>query len=186
MTRIDGTTRMVPVPEQPWHRLVRRTMMLAVTVFATAACEHPLAVVTPHIEAADLELRDSTGVLLARTEFNRSWTADSLVIIDGQPLRLVITPLDFRGQPVETAERGDISFRMEAENGALVQWEPQRGFGWVRPFAVGATRVRFLIWHETHADFVTPWLPVRVQAAPVSASHSRAPATVSVAAEATP
>jgi len=126
-------------------------------------CEHPLGIVTPHIEAADLLVSDSTGALLARTEFNRSWSVDSLVLEDGNSLRLVLTPLDFRGEPIDIAERSDLSYRMEAEDGSLLQWEPQRDFAWIHPFAPGVTRVRFLIWHINHADFVTPWLRVVVR-----------------------
>lgn len=132
-------------------------------------CEHPIPVVTPHIEAADLVVADSTGRVLARTEYNRSWSVEALILQDGRSLRIVLIPLDFRGNPIELSARSDLSFRMEAENPALLQWEPQRGFGWIHPFAVGATRVRFLIWHVDHADFVTPWLPVAVRPGPDAA-----------------
>jgi hypothetical protein len=143
--------------------LVRGAALLL--ALAAAGCEHPIAIVTPHVEAADLVLADSAGVLLARTEFNRAWSVDSLVLRDGEPLRVVLTPIDFRGEPIDISGRADLSFRMEAENPALLQWEPQRGFGWIRPFAAGETRVRFLVWHVNHADFVTPWLRVVVRPA---------------------
>lgn len=150
---------------------LRRAATLLLLALA-AACEHPIAIVTPHVEAADLLVADSAGALLARTEFNRAWSVDSLVLRDGEPLRVVLTPLDFRGAPIDVAGRGDLSFRMEAEDAALLQWEPQRDHGWVRPFAAGETRVRFLIWHINHADFVTPWLRVIVRPAdpPTTAS----------------
>lgn len=137
-------------------------------LLALGGCEHPIAVVTPHVEAADLLVADSAGALLARTEFNRTWSVDSLVLRDGQPLRLTLTPLDFRGNPIDITGRSDLSFRVEAEDAALLQWEPQRGFGWLRPFKTGHTRVRFLVWHESHADFVTPWLRVVVHPAAAS------------------
>jgi hypothetical protein len=138
---------------------------LAVAVGLAAACEHPIAMVTPHIEAADLVVSDSAGTVIARTEVNRTWLPDSIVLREGQPLRLVLTPIDFRGQPIDIAQRRDISFRMEAGDGALLQWEPLRGYGWLRPFAPGVTHLRFLIWHETHADLVTPWLRVVIRPA---------------------
>lgn len=140
----------------------RVLLLLALALLPLAACEHPIAIVTPHVEAADLLVADSTGALLTRTELNRSWTVQPLVLRDGEALRVILTPLDFRGEPIDIGERRDLSFRMEAEDGALLQWEPQRGFGWIRPFAVGETRVRFLIWHVNHADFVSPWLRVVV------------------------
>jgi hypothetical protein len=133
---------------------------MALSLCALSACEHPLGVFTPHIEAADLVVADSAGVTITRTDFNRRWLVDSLVLRDNTPLRLTLTPIDFRGDPIDLRGRTDLSYRLEAEDGALVQWEPQRGFGWLRPFAAGTTRVRFLIWHDTHADFVTPWLRV--------------------------
>ncbi len=143
-------------------RLLSTVALLGLLSLVTA-CEHPLGVFTPHIEAADLVVSDSTGQMLTRTEFNRSWRVDSLTLRDGAALRVVLTPIDFQGEPIDLSSRSDLSYRMEAENGALLQWEPQRGFGWLRPFAAGTTRIRFLIWHDTHADFVTPWLRVIVQ-----------------------
>jgi hypothetical protein len=142
-----------------------RYLVTLAAALLVAACEHPIGIVTPHVEAADMVLADSAGTLLTRTDFNRAWTIDSLVIRDGEPLRLVLTPLDFRGQPIDITGRADLSFRMEAEDPALLQWEPQRDFAWIRPFAAGETRVRFLIWHINHADFVTPWLRVVVRPA---------------------
>jgi hypothetical protein len=140
-----------------------RTLLRSLAaVLLLAGCEHPIAIVTPHIEAADLLVANSAGTVLTRTEFNRTWSVDSLVLRDGEPLRVLFTPLDFRGQPIDVAERGDISYRLEIEHAALLQWEPQRGFGWIRPFGTGDTRVRILIWHISHADFVTPWLRVVV------------------------
>lgn len=126
------------------------------------ACEHPLGVVTPHVEAADLLVHDGSGTLLARTEFNRTWSVERLDLTDGSPLELRLVPVDFRSEPIDVEARSDLSFRVEAEEGALVQWEPQRGFGWLRPFGSGTTRIRFLIWHGDHADFVTPWLELRI------------------------
>jgi hypothetical protein len=141
-------------------------LVLACSV-ALGACEHPIPIVTPHVEAADLVIADSAGGVLARTEFNRTWSVPELVLVDGAPLRVVLTPLDFRGQPMDLSGRQDLSFRLEVRDGALLQWEPQRGFAWIRPFGTGATRVRFLIWHGTHADFVTPWLDVVIHPRPV-------------------
>lgn len=139
---------------------VARTLLAFLLLPMLTACEHPLGVVSSHVEAADLLVADSLGVVLTRTELNRTWRVDALHLRDDVPLRVVLTALDFRGEPLDLSERDDLSFRMEAEQGALVQWEPQRGFGWIRPFGRGETRIRFLIWHGDHTDFVTPWLRV--------------------------
>ena len=155
-------------------RIPAASLLLLLALLA-AACEHPLGVVTPHVEAADILVADSTGAVLTRTQFNRTWSVDSLTLRDGLPLRIILTPLDFRGSPIEIGERRDLSWRMEAESGALIQWEPQRGFGWLRPFGTGSTRIRFLIWHDTHADFVTPWLRVTIDPTAPGGSTPAAP-----------
>jgi hypothetical protein len=142
--------------------MIARPLVLLVLIAGSMACEHPIGIVTPHIEAADLVIADSTGMTVTRTQLNRTWSVDSLVLRDGVPLRVVIAPLDFRGAPIDIRGRSDLCFRMEAEAGSMLQWEPQRDFGWIHPFATGVTRVRFLIWHTSHADFVTPWLRVIV------------------------
>jgi hypothetical protein len=167
----------MPTITRTVRRAARRCTLLAtaLTVVLLAACEHPIAVVTPHVEAADVIVRDSLGVELARTAFNRTWSLDTLVLQDGAALAVVPTALDFRDAPIDLDARGDVSWRVEAEDGALLQWEPQRGFGWLRPFARGTTRVRFIIWHQTHADFVSPWLPVTIRPADAGASSTQDP-----------
>jgi hypothetical protein len=135
----------------------------AFALLGLGACDHPIAIVSAHIEAADLIVRDSAGVELTRTSFNRQWMVDSLVLRDGASLRVTITPVDFRGEELELGDRRDLSYRFDAERAELVQWEPQRGFGWLHPFGRGETRVRFLIWHGDHADFVSPWLRVVIR-----------------------
>ncbi|MCU0616970.1 MAG: hypothetical protein MUD17_07820 [Gemmatimonadaceae bacterium] len=141
-----------------------RAVALCVTIACgLAACDHPIGIVSAHIEAADLVVRDSAGVELTRTSFNRRWMVDSLVLRDGASLRVTITPVDFRGVELDVSERRDVSYRFDAERAELVQWEPQRGFGWLHPFGRGETRVRFLIWHGDHADFVSPWLRVVIR-----------------------
>jgi hypothetical protein len=145
-------------------RLAAFMAVFAVAV-AAPACEHPIGIVTPHVEAADLIVADSAGNVLARTQFNRAWLPDSLVVTAGTPLRIIITPVNFRGELIDVRERRDISFRMEAVDGSLFQWEPQRGFGWIRPFVAGETQVRILIWHESHADLITPWLRLVIRPA---------------------
>ncbi len=140
--------------------MIRRSGWLALLVIALTACEHPIAVVSPHIEAADLIVEDRAGGQALHTEFNRTWSPSALHLRDDEPVKLFLTALDFRGEPIDISDRPDLSFRMEAEDPAILQWEPLNGFGILRSFGVGETRIRFLIWHINHADFVTPWLDV--------------------------
>jgi hypothetical protein len=139
---------------------------------ALAGCAHPIPVVSSHTEAADLILRDSAGAPLARTVDNRAWLGDSLVLEDGRSLQLVVNLLDFKGNELSITERRDVEIRAEAEDGALLQWEPRRGHGLLHPFGAGRTRVRFLVWHISHPDLITPWLPVVVRAPEARATRT--------------
>jgi hypothetical protein len=126
------------------------------------ACEHPIAVVTPHAEVADLVFIDSTtSRVFMRTTDNRAWNASPLVLCEGDTHTLVPQPLDFRGMPVDLVSRRDLEIRGESQD-AIVAWEPLRGRGRLFGLAPGTTRVRFLVWHLTHADLVSPWLDVLV------------------------
>lgn len=135
------------------------------------ACEHPIAVVTPHAEVSDVLLVDARGVVRARTRDNRRWEGAPLAACDGGALALRPTLLDFQGQPVDLAGRRDVTLRGETDGAPLVTWEPLGAAGGspvagrLHAHASGATRVRFLVWHVTHADLVTPWLDVVVHPA---------------------
>jgi hypothetical protein len=127
-----------------------------------AACEHPIAVVTPHAEVADLVLLDSaTRAIVARTTDNRAWSGGPVSLCAEEARTLVPQVLDFRGEPVDLVARRDLELRGESA-AANVSWEPLRGRGRLLGLAPGATRVRFLVWHLTHADLVSPWLDVIV------------------------
>ncbi len=151
--------------------------LAALALPGLAACEHPIAIVTPHLEAADVLVRDSAGATLARTHDNRRWEGGPLVARDGAPTPLVVELLDFQGRALaDAAGRGDVELRLEAEHDGRVLWEPLRGRGLLHGLAVGATRVRFVVWHQTHADLVTPWIALEVRpAAPVTLRRSPDP-----------
>jgi len=134
-----------------------------------SACEHPIAVLTPHVEASDLEVRDEAGTLVARTRDNRRWEGGPLVLADGRARTLRVTALDFQGAPIRLSGRAGVDVRAEAEPAAALVWEPRVGEARVTGLAPGRARVRLLIWHETHADLVTPWLDVDVPPAPPAA-----------------
>ena len=137
-------------------------------VVATAsACDHPIAIVTPHVEVADVVVRDAAGTLVARTRDNRRWEGGPLAAAEGRATTYVVELLDFAGRPVAGVEgRADVELRLEAEHDGRLVWEPLRGRGVLHGLTAGATRVRFLVWHETHADLVTPWLAAEVRGAP--------------------
>lgn len=144
-------------------RSLRLALLLSATV-AVSACEHPIGVVSPHIEAAELLVRDTTGRLLASTVDNRRWSGGELGLAAGDSVPLVVRLLDFQGKEFGLDSRGpDYSVRMDVEQSSSAVWEPLLRFGWLRAFAPATTRIRFQIWHTDHADFVTPWLPLTVR-----------------------
>lgn len=142
-----------------------RAAAAALALGGLAACEHPIAVVTPHVEASDLEVRDEGGTLLVRTRDNRAWEGGPLVLADGRARTLRVTALDFQGAPIALEGRVGVDVRGEADPAAAVVWEPLAGRARVTGLAPGRARLRLLIWHETHADLVTPWLDVDVRPA---------------------
>jgi hypothetical protein len=134
-------------------------------------------VLTPHVEAADLEVRDAgpdgaPGALLARTRDNRRWEGGPLVLADRQARTLRVTALDFQGAPIRLDGRAGVDVRAEVEPAAALVWEPRTGEARLTPLAAGPARIRLLIWHETHADLVTPWLDVVVGPAGAPATAS--------------
>lgn len=138
--------------------------ILATAVVVVTACDHPIAVVTPHVEASELLVRDTTGQLLVRTVDNQRWSGAGMEMVAGDSLPLMIRLVDFQGAEFSLESRGpEYSVRMDIEQSASAVWEPLRRFGWLRAFAPDSTRIRFQIWHTDHADFVTPWLPLTVR-----------------------
>lgn len=144
------------------HHAGRLAALVAVAALLAAGCEHPIPVVTPHAEVADLVVRDRLGAMIARTVDNQRWEGALPALHDGEALHLTVNALDFRDSELALVTRPDLQVRMEAESPTVAGWEPQRGFGRLLGVSPGATRIRFLIWHETHADFVSPWLPLTV------------------------
>lgn len=150
-----------PAGGSGWRRLLAAVSSLCLMT----ACEHPIAVVTPHAEVADLVFTDSaTTSLVARTTDNRTWDQSALHLCAGAVRTLMAQPLDFRGLPVDLVSRRDLEIRGEATTPNVV-WEPLRGRGRLIALAEGRARIRFLVWHLTHADLVSPWLDVVVRAA---------------------
>lgn len=152
-----------PVPTSIARRL-RRALAACCALPLVAACEHPIAVVSPHVEAQDLLVRDTTGRLLFRTQDNTTWSTPGFELVVDDSMPVVVRLVDFRGTEFDLADRSrEYSIRVQAENTAAVQWEPRRTVGWLRGFVAGTTRIRFQVWHTDHPDFISPWLPVTVR-----------------------
>lgn len=148
-------------------RFRRGLLGVACAIALLASCEHPIAIVSPHVEAQDLLVRDTTGRLMLRTMDNTRWSGDTLRLWLDDSLPVVIRLVDFRGNEFDLVQRSrDYSIRVQSENAAAVQWEPLRERGWLRAFLPGPTRIRFQVWHTDHPDFISPWLPVRVERRP--------------------
>lgn len=150
---------------------VWRWWSIAVIGIAIASCKHPIEIESAHADAADLVIRQSgsEGTIIARTIGNDRWEGN-LDLVQGDERHIRITLIDFKGVEFSLDERDDIEIRMEAEQPAMVQWEPWQGYGILRGFVVGQTRVRFLVWHGSHPDFITPWLPLVVRHTPAGPS----------------
>ncbi|MGV3711136.1 MAG: hypothetical protein ACO1Q7_20110 [Gemmatimonas sp.] len=127
-----------------------------------AACDNPVQSSSSHIEATEMVLRDSTGAQLARTHNNTQWIGDSLRSRVGQAPIVRVSMLDIRGEEFSLDAFTTHSVRVESEPANLVMWEPFGSYGKLTGLAAGSGRVRILIWHITHPDFVTPWMPVAV------------------------
>lgn len=146
-------------------RLRRRSLTLAVALSGaawTAACEHPIAIVTPHVEAQDALVFDTAGRMVARTFDNRRWEGGPLSVPDRSSLPVVVRFLDFQGTEFALGDRRDLQLRLETETDGVVAWEPLTTRGLLHALTPGTTRVRFVVWHISHPDFITPWIPVTV------------------------
>ncbi len=164
-----------PSAPRPAFRFPVHAARAAAVAAVLGACEHPIAVVTPHVEAADLEVRDESGALVARTRDNRRWEGGPLALASGRARTLRVTALDFQGAPVRLDGRAGVDVRAESEPAAALVWEPRTGEARLTPLAAGRARLRLLIWHQTHADLVTPWLDVDVAPAPPAAAAAGRP-----------
>jgi hypothetical protein len=131
-------------------------------ILATGACDHPIAVVTPHLEAADVVLRTPQGEEVARTLDNRSWRGSGPTLAVGDSVPLQVRFLDFRGNEIDLTGRSDLQVRLEFDDPAAGLWEPLSDGGRLFAFAPGPQRLRVLVRHLDHVDFVTPWLAVEV------------------------
>ncbi len=145
-------------------------LVVLLLVMGVSACEHPIAVVTPHLEASDAILRTPDGFELARTVDNRSWTGAGPALVSGEGFEMDVTFVDFQGGQLDPDERDDLQVRLEFEDPSAGVWEPLESGGRLFAFAPGDQSMRVVVWHQEHVDFVTPWLDVEVEPAPTNLS----------------
>jgi hypothetical protein len=143
-------------------RAIRTTAVLASALSLMTACDNPVQSSSSHIEATEMVLRDSAGVSIARTENNVQWSGGVLETRVGVAPIVRISMLDIRGAEFSLDAFTTHSVRVESEPANLVMWEPFGSYGKLTGLAAGSGRMRILIWHVTHPDFVTPWIPVTV------------------------
>lgn len=142
--------------------LPRRALLWVAVALAVAACENPVKVSTDHVEVVDMVLHRPDGTRWMGTVDNSRWDAEEMVISAAGPQELQARFRDFRGREVSLAGRRDHVLRVEVEDARIAVHEPLNDRERLIPLAEGRTRVRFLIWHVSHPDFVSPWLPLRV------------------------
>ncbi|MEK9501810.1 hypothetical protein [Gaopeijia maritima] len=142
-------------------RAVRRFTLAGVVLSvaaALAACEHPVALTSAHVEAMDVILRDTTGVELARTVDNAEWAGGALQGSVRAPTAIAVSFLDIHGNEFDLGARPDASLRVETRPEGGATWEHFGRWGLLHPTRSGAMQLRFIVWHIDHPDLVTPWI----------------------------
>lgn len=122
---------------------------------------------TDHLEAVEVIVRDAAGVELARTSENARWTgpaAEGLTVDAGARLDLRVSFATLDGREVRLSEQPGLTLRVEWETDGLAVHEPLDEGDRLHGLRPGATSLRFLAWHGTHADFVSPPLPITIRA----------------------
>lgn len=143
-------------------------IVLAACALVLAACDNPVATTTDHLEAVEVIVRDAAGAELARTSENEQWTgpaAAGLAVDAGARLDLRVSFATLGGREVRLGEQPGLTLRVEWEVDGFAVHEPLDERDRLHGLRPGATSLRFLAWHGTHADFVSPPLPITIHAA---------------------
>jgi len=143
------------------------SILVAACALAFAACDNPVATTTDHLEAVEIIVRDTTGVELARTSENERWTgpaATGLTIDAGARLDLRISFTTLDGREVRLSEQPNLTLRVESEADGFIVHEPLNERDRLHGLRPGTTSLRFMAWHGTHPDFVSPPLPITIRA----------------------
>lgn len=149
----------VPHRRAPTRRLA--TLALA-ALGALAACDNPVRVSTDHLEATEVVVRGERGAVLARTVDNARWDGGPLVVAEGEAVDVRVAFVDLQGREFTLDARRDHRVRVEWQRDGVGAWEPLDGRERLHGLAAGETAARLLVWHVSHPDFISPWLPVRV------------------------
>jgi hypothetical protein len=138
-------------------------------LLALAACDNPIPYETDHLEAVEVILRDAQGAELARTVENRAWAgpaADGLRVPAGGTLEIRVSFLTLEGREVSLDAEPGLALRAEWEPEGLAVHEPLGAVDRLHGLRPGATTLRLLAWHGTHADFAAPPLPLIITPVP--------------------
>ncbi len=139
-----------------------RTRLCALLASALLACRNPISPGSEHLEAIELHLRDPAGARVAGTVDNARWTGAPLRVPSGDTLVLLAEFTDVFGAAFTLVGRREHTLRGEIEAPRMATWTTTDGRGRLVGLLAGTTRVRFHIWHGTHADCSSPWLEVVV------------------------
>lgn len=146
---------------------MKRLLPLAL-VALLAACDNPITYQTDHLEAVELIVLDATGAELARTVENREWVGPAaeagLAVPAGETLTLRVRFVTLEGDEVPITARAGLTLRVEWETDGLAVHEAWGERDELHGLQPGTTALRFLAWHESHADFITPPLDLTVTA----------------------
>jgi len=142
----------------------RLTLRLALgAMLALSACTNPVTPSGDHLEAIELTLQSAQDSVLASTRDNSRWIGGPLRVMASADMPLRAVFLDVYNEPFTLEGRRDHTLRVDIEAPSVARWETVGGHGHLRGLQSGITRIRFHIWHGTHADFTSPWLELRVQ-----------------------
>ena len=126
------------------------------------SCRNPVSPGSEHLEAVELRITDASGRVVAGTIDNARWTGGPLRVAGGETLGVRAEFTNVFGEVFTLEGRREHTLRGEVEAPRMATWSTTDGRGQLVGVLVGTTRIRFHIWHGTHADFSSPWLEVQV------------------------
>ncbi len=151
----------MPISER--RRGLRRTTLSSLLLLAClGGCRNPVSPGSEHLEAVEIRIRDASGRLVASTVDNARWNGGPLRVTSGDGLELHPEFTGVDGEVFTLEGRREHTLRGEVEAPRMVSWNTADGRGRLVGLLAGTTRIRFHIWHGTHADFSSPWLEVQV------------------------
>lgn len=135
---------------------------LCMSITLMGACENPVKPGTEHLEAVEVQLSSATDSVLALTRDNLVWSGGPIRMVPGEDRKVRVVFFDVYNAPFTLEGRTAHTLRGEIETTRVATWTTVDGHGAIRAIQPGVTRIRFHIWHVTHADFTSPWLELRI------------------------